>query len=205
MFSKLSKPRQRSKRFFSKNLSVLRLFNKIIEYSIKRKYGHSSSFGLMASLNKLYDEIENFRILRLNCTGRSFFFRRRVQIELNEPVGKKNSFFGFRKIRKREGWFELVEVEVDQDSCQRCSVQTGLSRSVIGWKHARGLLFWLLMNFLRSDLNLSFAVVILIILNLCDENIPRSGLQFGRISIILPCDVLMGELKAAATTWSSQI
>lgn len=89
MFSKLSKPRQRSKRFFSKNLSVLRLFNKIIEYSIKRKYGHSSSFGLMASLNKLYDEIENFRILRLNCTGRSFFFRRRVQIELNEPVGKK--------------------------------------------------------------------------------------------------------------------
>lgn len=107
--------------------------------------------------------------------------------------------------KERNCWFQSVQMDVAQDSCQRCNVQAGFFRSLIGWGRARGLLFWFLVNFQRSDLNFSLAEVIFNILNLCDENIHRSGPQFGRIWIILTCDVLMADFESAATTWSWQI
>lgn len=62
----------------------------------------------------------------------------------------------------------LVDVKVARGSCQCYTVEAGIFRSLIGRQRARGLLFWFLVNFSRTDLNFLLAVIFNILI-LCDE------------------------------------
>lgn len=98
----------------------------------------------------------------------------------------------------------MVHVEVAWGSCQSCNVQAGIFCSLIGRQRARGLLFWFLVNFFRTDLNFSLALIFHVLTLWNDKNHPSwqtvrynfyySGLWCldGRFSIA--CDALISKI-----------